>query len=146
MGSSVCQVHSGAIDKQRTHKHTAIQAARLNGFAPIITTASLKHEAYLKSLGATHVVDRSQPDDAILAALPTLTSGAPISYAFEAVGRPWSQRLAYAALGAGGAYASVLPGAGADADIADLKHADDGKRVARAYGLFHLPGNRTLGV
>ena len=45
-----------------------------------------------------------------------------------------------------GAYASVLPGAGADADIADLKHADDGKRVARAYGLFHLPGNRALGV
>lgn len=28
------------------------------GFSPIITTSSIRHEAYLRSLGATHVIDR----------------------------------------------------------------------------------------
>jgi len=35
-----------------------IQIARESGFSPIITTSSIKHADYLKSLGATHVVDR----------------------------------------------------------------------------------------
>ncbi|TEB33480.1 GroES-like protein [Coprinellus micaceus] len=39
----------------------AIQLAALSGFSPIITTASLKHEEYLKSLGATVVLDRHVP-------------------------------------------------------------------------------------
>jgi len=40
----------------------AIQLARASGFSPIITTASLCHEASLRSLGATHVFDRSTSD------------------------------------------------------------------------------------
>ncbi|KAF5342142.1 hypothetical protein D9611_002034 [Ephemerocybe angulata] len=38
-----------------------IQLAKLSGFSPIITTSTLKHETYLKSLGATHVLDRNTP-------------------------------------------------------------------------------------
>jgi NADPH:quinone reductase-like Zn-dependent oxidoreductase len=37
----------------------AIQLAKLSGFSPIITTSSKKHTDFLKSLGATHVVDRA---------------------------------------------------------------------------------------
>ena len=36
-----------------------IQLAKLSGFSPIITTASLKNTDFLKSLGATHVIDRN---------------------------------------------------------------------------------------
>ncbi|KAJ7925123.1 chaperonin 10-like protein [Mycena leptocephala] len=39
--------------------HFALQLARLSGFSTIITTASLKHESFLKSLGATHVIEES---------------------------------------------------------------------------------------
>ncbi|KAJ7676437.1 chaperonin 10-like protein [Mycena rosella] len=57
--------------------HFALQLARLSGFSPIITTASLKHESFLKSLGATHIIDRSLPDtdvvNAVAALAPTLS-------------------------------------------------------------------------
>ncbi|EKM48207.1 uncharacterized protein PHACADRAFT_77921, partial [Phanerochaete carnosa HHB-10118-sp] len=39
----------------------AIQFAKLSGFSLIITTGSLHNEAYLKSLGVTHVIDRTAP-------------------------------------------------------------------------------------
>ncbi|KAJ7460822.1 chaperonin 10-like protein [Mycena latifolia] len=35
-----------------------IQIAKYMGFSPIIVTSSLKHTAHLKSMGATHVIDR----------------------------------------------------------------------------------------
>lgn len=41
------------------NEYSAIQLAKLSGFSPIYTTASLKHTAYLESLGATHVIDRN---------------------------------------------------------------------------------------
>ncbi|KAJ6550016.1 chaperonin 10-like protein [Mycena capillaripes] len=57
--------------------HFALQLARLSGFSTIITTASLKHESFLKSLGATHVIDRSLPDTDVIKAVaglaPTLS-------------------------------------------------------------------------
>ncbi|KAG6811821.1 hypothetical protein H0H92_005680 [Tricholoma furcatifolium] len=36
-----------------------LQLAKLSGFSPIVTTASLSNAKYLKSLGATHVIDRT---------------------------------------------------------------------------------------
>jgi len=36
-----------------------IQLAKMSGFDPIITTASPRHASHIKTLGATHVVDRS---------------------------------------------------------------------------------------
>ncbi|KAF7326491.1 Dehydrogenase azaJ [Mycena venus] len=52
--------------------HYALQLARLSGFSPIITTASLKHESFLKSLGATHVINRSLPDTEVVKAVAAL--------------------------------------------------------------------------
>ena len=116
----------------------------MNGFSPIITTASLTHEEFLKSLGAMHVLDRALPDDTILSEIPNLTGGEPVVFAFEAVGRSWSQRLAYAALGKNGGYVSVVPGG--DPEIADLIKPDDGKRVRRPMGSFRAPANHALGI
>lgn len=39
-----------------------IQLARESGFYPIVTTASVRHHALLRSLGATHVLDRASPE------------------------------------------------------------------------------------
>jgi len=54
-----------------------IQAAKLSGFNPIVTTSSIKHEKFLKELGATHVIDRSSPDVAgsIKSVLPEGSTG-----------------------------------------------------------------------
>ncbi|KAF8309133.1 GroES-like protein [Clavulina sp. PMI_390] len=42
-----------------TLKYSGIQLAKLAGFSAIITTASSQHADYLKSLGATHVVNHN---------------------------------------------------------------------------------------
>ncbi|KAG6372052.1 chaperonin 10-like protein [Boletus reticuloceps] len=44
----------------------AIQLAKLSGFSPIITTASLHNEDLLLSLGATHILDRKLPNAALI--------------------------------------------------------------------------------
>ena len=69
----------------------------MQGFSPIIATSSLKHADYLKSIGATHVLDRSLPSADVLAELPTLTAGQPVVYAFDAISAPDTQHLAYGA-------------------------------------------------
>jgi D-arabinose 1-dehydrogenase-like Zn-dependent alcohol dehydrogenase len=78
-----------------------IQLARLSGFSPIITTASLKHEGLLKSLGATEVLDRSLGAGAIQSSIAKLTS-APISTVYDTVSSPDTQEMALALLAPGG--------------------------------------------
>ncbi|KAJ7141780.1 chaperonin 10-like protein [Mycena crocata] len=65
----------------------AIQLAVLSGLE-VITTSSPAHFTYLKSLGATTVIDRSAADAAaqILAA-----AGGPVKYAVDAVALPETQ-------------------------------------------------------
>ena len=46
---------------------TVIQLSKLSGFNPIITTASLHNTDALKEIGATHVLDRNLPSDALFA-------------------------------------------------------------------------------
>ncbi|TFK84531.1 GroES-like protein [Polyporus arcularius HHB13444] len=123
----------------------AIQLARLQGFSPIITTASLRNEDWLKSLGATHVIDRTLPDEAILAEIPKLTRGEPIVYAFDAVGFEQSQQLAYNALSPGGAIVTVNPAA--DAALKEKVQRDgSAKTVGCCYGDLRIPPHRKLGV
>ena len=74
----------------------------MNGFAPIITTSSLKHESWLKSLGATHVIDRSLAPEAIHAAIANIIGDEPLLYACDAIGIPETQRLTYPARSTGG--------------------------------------------
>ncbi|KAJ7486309.1 chaperonin 10-like protein [Mycena galericulata] len=63
--------------------HFALQLARLSGFSPIITTASLKHETFLKSLGATHVINRSLPDTEVVKAVAALAPA--LSVVFDTI-------------------------------------------------------------
>lgn len=123
----------------------AIQTARIQGFSPIVTTSSLQHEQWLKSLGATHVLDRSLAPSEILAALPKVTGGKPVVYAFDAISQTAeTQNLAYDALAAGGSLVVVHPQS--EAVLADKVARDGGsKKVARPWGSFDTPANRKLG-
>ncbi|KAL0069702.1 hypothetical protein AAF712_003364 [Marasmius tenuissimus] len=58
-----------------------IQIAAHYGFSPIITTASAKHTEYLKSLGATHVLDR----DVSLDTVKEILGGATVNYIYVTV-------------------------------------------------------------
>ncbi|KAF8648426.1 hypothetical protein AX16_006289 [Volvariella volvacea WC 439] len=70
----------------------AIQLAKLSGFSPIITYASVKHEDFLKSLGATHVIDHQTA--------PIMGVGCDL--------KPDTQQAGYDLLGKGGKLAIVL--------------------------------------
>jgi len=50
-------------------------------FSPIITTASLKHTEFLKSIGATHVIDRSTSASNLESEISGITQNMPIKYA-----------------------------------------------------------------
>ncbi|KAH9906118.1 GroES-like protein [Epithele typhae] len=123
----------------------AIQAARMNGFSPVVTTAAPKHAAFLRSLGATHVVDRALPTPELLAAVSTAASDAPVAFAYDAIGEVDTQRLAYAALGDHGGFVSVMPRAGPEV-LAPVQSEGDGKRVARLFASFQVSPNQALGV
>ena len=61
--------------------YLAVQLAKLSGFLPIITTASLKHAESLKCLGATHVIDRNICYSALASEIASITQNRPLKYA-----------------------------------------------------------------
>ena len=88
---------------------SAIQLAKLSGFSPIITTASLKHAEFLKSIGATHVIDRSISASALVSEISSITQHVPIKYAVDSISLPDTQQAAYDLLGQGGKLVIFLP-------------------------------------
>ena len=116
--------------------------AKLSGFSPIITSASPHNEALLKSLGATHVIDRSLSSGLMLAALHDITGDTPLEYVYDAISLKDTQALAYEALAPGGSLALVLP----NELPPEQKNAGDGKRIVFSYGTVHAPFNRKVGV
>lgn len=84
-----------------------IQLAKLSGFSPIITTASLKHTDFLKSLGATHVFDRNLGSTELTAEVTKVTT-TPIQYVFDAISLPSTQKIGIDILAPGGKLALVL--------------------------------------
>ncbi|PIL32961.1 hypothetical protein GSI_05079 [Ganoderma sinense ZZ0214-1] len=117
----------------------AIQAARLNKFAPIITTASPHNAARLTALGATHVLDRALSPSALAAAIAEAAGGAPIELVYDAISEPDTQAAGYAALAPGGTLLMTLP----PAVPAESLTAE--KKIVMVFGSFYLPGNRALG-
>ncbi|QRW25447.1 Zinc-binding dehydrogenase [Rhizoctonia solani] len=74
----------------------AIQFARIAGFSHIVTTASSQHASLLKSLGATHVCDRSADAQTIQSAFPATS---PVSLVFDTISIESTQTLAFDVLG-----------------------------------------------
>ncbi|KIP04739.1 hypothetical protein PHLGIDRAFT_182222 [Phlebiopsis gigantea 11061_1 CR5-6] len=116
-----------------------IQLAKLSGFSPIITTASKHNEAFLKSIGATHVIDRTLPAAAIKSAVRAITPE-PIKVAYDAISLQDTQNLTYDILASGGSLVVVL-------DVAvDKERITEDKFIARAYGNVHFLDQRKVGV
>lgn len=85
-----------------------IQIARFSGFSPIIGIASQRNADYLKSLGATHVIDRTLPSGTILAQVRQITP-TPVRVVYDTVGFPEAQDLGYDILAPYGTLVTVLP-------------------------------------
>ena len=113
-----------------------IQLAKLSGFSPIITTASLKNTDFLKSLGATHVIDRNAD---LPSSVKAITSD-PINYVYDAIALKETQEPAYEALAPGGTF--ILVGTFA----VDESKIDKSKRVADVFGSAHDVTQKTSAV
>ncbi|KAH9894859.1 GroES-like protein [Cubamyces lactineus] len=120
----------------------AIQMAKLSGFSPIITTASLHNETLLRSLGASHVLDRSLPPAEIKNEILKITKGKPIDLVYDAISLADTEPLAYDVLAPGGVLVIVLP----DVIPAEFKKEGDNKKVVLAMGNVHMPQNRKVGA
>ena len=118
---------------------TVIQFARLSGFSPIITTASLRNAPLLESLGATHVLDRTLSSEQLIAEAKKLAGG-PFDVVYDAISHPETLGVAYPLTAQGGSLVVVLP---AEEQVGKAK--EDEKRVLLAQGLFVAPVNREIG-
>ncbi|CAA7267185.1 unnamed protein product [Cyclocybe aegerita] len=110
----------------------AIQLAKLSGFSPIVTTASLKHTDFLKSLGATHVFNRNLPFNALKARVEAATSGKPIKIVYDAISIEATQEAGISLLTPGGQLILVL--------FPKVK-AQDKKTVFTVASALRLPSN-----
>lgn len=117
--------------------YSVIQFAKLSGFSPIITTASKRNEGYLKSIGATDVIDRTLPLSELADTVKAITLK-PIKVAYDSISLPETQNAVYNLLGPGGKLVLVLNEA--------IDNKTDDKEVAQVMGNVHVPGQRKLGV
>lgn len=115
----------------------AIQLARLSGFSPIITTASLKHADYLKELGATHVLERKLDASSIKAAIRQITTN-PFEIGYDAVSFEDTQNLGYELIAPGGTLVLVT-----SIKIAEDKRSAD-KHIADIFAHPTLPDRRPI--
>ncbi|OCH89713.1 GroES-like protein [Obba rivulosa] len=118
-----------------------IQLAKLSGFSPIIATASLKNTPLLKSLGATHVLDRNLSSDALLAEVSRITAGAPVEVIYDVAALSRTQTVALDILALGGTLVMPMP---EPTDVAKRPEAL-GKRVVGVIGSVNNPDRRKTG-
>ena len=112
----------------------------MSGFSPIITTASTHNEARLKSLGATHVLDRKAVSISSLAQAVKAITPEPIKVAFDAVSLQETQNAAYDVLSPGGKLVILRPLA-----VDEARRAQD-KTIVSVYGNVHRADQRDVGV
>lgn len=108
----------------------------MSGFSPIITTASKHNEPLLKSLGATHIIDRHLP---LSTAVQSVTSE-PIRIVFDAIADASTQPAAYGVVAPGGQYIIVTP------LKLDSAIVTEDKEVAFMFGSPFPAAQRSLGV
>lgn len=107
----------------------------MSGFSTIITTASKHNEAFLKSIGATHVIDRNL---ALKDAIQSVTSE-PIKFIFDAVSTRETQNAAYDVLAPGGRIAvDTAP------SIEEAKRTQD-KEIIHVLGVVHDASQKPVG-
>jgi len=114
----------------------AIQAAKLSGFNPIITTSSLKHADYLKGLGATYVIDRSKTT--IVEDIKSKLPDGKCNIVYDAISLESTQKVALELLGPEGMLLLTMP------KSANLDYGN--RTVSNVFGNVHSEAQRKLGV
>jgi NADPH:quinone reductase-like Zn-dependent oxidoreductase len=104
------------------------------GLSPIITNSSLKHAEFLKSLGATHVLDRKLPAASLRSEIKRIAN-APIEYVYDAISSEETQEFGYNLLASGGSLGVVLG--------VKVTKADD-KTAFYIMGYRNRPENREI--
>ncbi|KAF5354496.1 hypothetical protein D9758_012398 [Tetrapyrgos nigripes] len=127
---------SGSVGEYAYLAQTAIQLLRYLRFSSIIAYASSTHFARLRSLGATHFVDRKKVS---FSALPTIAQSItpnPIIVVYDAFGSPEAQQAGYDTLVEKGKLASVNR---------MTEPRGEGKTFIGVYGNVHVDRNRSFG-
>jgi len=109
-----------------------IQLAKLSGFSPIIATASTHNSELLKSLGATHVVDRKSDVPAEVAKIVSK----PVEIVFDAISLEDTQKAGWEILAPTGQLLLTLP-----AQVDRNKYPE--KSIVNMFGNVHT--QRALG-
>ena len=122
-----------------SHSYPAIQLARLSGFSPIITTVSPHNNELVRSLGATHPLDRNLPVSTVTDSIKNITSK-PFIVIYDAFGGSAElQNIAYDLLAPGGKLVTVL------SSKVDADKITPDKEVISTFGTVHAENNRELG-
>lgn len=116
----------------------AIQLAKLSGFSPIIATASLHNEAYLKSIGVTHVIDRAADP---IAEVPKLVGTTPVEVVFSSAPDRSVWATALDVVSPGGTLILAAP----PPPPPHLKEKYSDRYIANVYANFQLPQYKALG-
>lgn len=117
----------------------AIQFAKMSGFSPIITTASLSNEAYLKTLGATHVLSRTLPPAELDAAVRGITEQ-PVRHGYDAFGLAETQNVLYDLVAPGGDLVVSR-----NIYVTEARLRSGGKYVARVFADVQCPPQQEVG-
>ncbi|KAJ4475602.1 GroES-like protein [Lentinula aciculospora] len=119
----------------------AIQLLKFLGYSTIITYASARHTNYLKTIGATHVIDRGEVSVGSLAEAAKKIANAPIEVAYDAIGDKDSRAACTDIVVEGGLIIDVNP----EAKDPEAKDSGNGKRLISVIGTSHHPPNREFG-
>jgi len=115
-----------------------LQAAKHSGFSPIITTASPRNFDLVKSLGATHVVDRNLPLSTLPDQVKAITSEL-FTIIYDAIATSEIQLAAQGLVDSSGVVITVL-----GVSIPEEKR-DESKKFINTRGSVHPEQNRPIG-
>ncbi|KAI0702757.1 GroES-like protein [Earliella scabrosa] len=118
----------------------AIQFAKWGGFSKIIATASLRNTDFVKSYGATHVIDRTLPKEKIIEQVKAI-AGDTVDVAFEAISDPETIGMCIDLLPPGGSVVVTLPDQPEIPALSERATAK-GAKLVPARGTITLPFNR----
>jgi len=137
VGQSGVSIFPQGNDRQLTFKFSAlvIQLAKISGFSPIITTASVRHTVALKGFGADVVLSRDLSTDELKQEILKHTSK-PIKFIYDAISLESTQHTAVDLLASNGTLVTTL----ADA----IGEFDQGKTSVRVQGILRLEENVAL--
>ncbi|KAI3621543.1 GroES-like protein [Moniliophthora roreri] len=120
-------------------QYTIQLLSKVLGFSQVIAYASKSSEDYLKSLGATRIIDRHQTT---LQDLPSvireITTDRPLKVVYDAFGSSEGHDIGFSLLVDDGLFCTVDP---SRTDI-----TENGKRAFGVFGIVHLPTHRDYGV